>query len=214
MPWVYKVEGSEMAKGPALVTPLALDLAMVVNTFNGLWDRDNLGENANSSSSTIESPFVSAIGYLATAALGADFILQADGRKDLVNVDQTFTTLDSMVVLTAMSSVRLRITTNPAAGSFRPVSVALGVELDGRVVYMSGYEVVKVYSNNLAVDLSLARFQTAVPVAAGSHRIRLFYDFIHGPATDNAGTAAPLMEVPLDGCRQLETFLMYEEVRR
>jgi hypothetical protein len=205
--WVYSVEGQVMAKGPAMVTPLALDLAMLVDTFNGHWDRDNVGPVGIYSASTIESPFASAVSYLQAAAASVDFIQMSDSRYMLTNVDQTVATQEAMLVIIGASTVRVMHSLAAAPGQL-PLFVGLGIEVDGQLVYHTGYEMIRVQVNvAYGVELAFAA-SAAVAVGAGNHTVRMFYDFVRGEATANVANCA------LEECRQLETFLMIEEVRR
>lgn len=205
--WVYSVEGQGMAKGPAMVTPLALDLAMLLDTFNGHWDRDNVGPAGIYSASTIESPFASAVSYVEAAAIGSDFVQTSDGRYMLTNMDQTVTTLDSMLVLIGASTVRVMHSLAATPGQL-PLFVGLGIEVDGRLAYHTGYEMVRIQVNvAYGVEVAFA-VSAAIAVGAGSHAVRMFYDFVRGTPT------AAVANCSLEECRQLETFLMIEEVRR
>lgn len=211
MTWVFPVEGERMAHGHATVTPLALDLAIISGTFNGHWDRDNIGRIMIDppKGSTIRSPFASKIDKATSVSSGSVFQLVGSGRVYNADRSLTITTQDARLMVSAMASFRLADTTWTAG--YIPYDLAFGVEVDGRVVWHSGFERVSL-AGTLAgaynVDVSFPRFTVPVDVAAGSHYIVGFIDYIRGTASVAGADVDP------NACRFLETALLVEECRR
>jgi hypothetical protein len=208
--WIFPLDGVNAAAGLAVVRPLALELALVVGTFNGQWDRDNIGPHKidPSKGSTLESPFANKLTVMQTSTLAAAFTVAADGRRYLTNTDTTITTQDARLVVTACSSIRMGHSV-AGAGEYLPYFVAFGVEVDGAVVWHSGYELVKLYRGAANdVDISFPRASAVIDVGAGSHYVVPFYDFVRGTPSLAAADFQP------DACQQLETFLLIDECRR
>lgn len=212
--YVYAPEGQVSAQGPAMCTPLVLDLAMLLNTFNGQWDRDNIGPIHITSSSTIETKIATQLQYLQPAIPVGTFSVLNDGRRYLTNCDVSITTQDSDLILSGMSTIRIKLSTAlVATGGIPPtphipLNVAFGCEVDGRLVYWSGYKQVHILGNNLYADIGFPRFEVHEPVGAGAHLCRIFYDFILD-LNVNTTTATGA-----DACLQRESFLSVFEARR
>lgn len=203
-----------MAQGPAYCTPLVLDLAMLLNTFNGQWDRDNVGPRFITTASTVETQVATQLVFLQPTPPAGTFTIKNDGRRYLTDLDQTITTQDCDLILSGMSTVRIKLSTLLVAtgvvppAPHIPLDVALGCEVDGIVVWWSGYKRVKILGNNLYADIGFPRFETHVTVGAKAHLCRMFYDFVLGL---NVNTTT---DTGADLCLQLESFLNVAECRR
>ena len=204
-----------MGWGIAVVTPMALDLSMIANTFNGLWDRDNVGRIMidPSKGSTIVSPFASSVTRCRNSATGSTFTLSGSGRKYITSpsgMEATITTQDARLLITAHSSLRLNSADATAAGR-QPAQIAFGIEVDGRVVWHSGWERVIIRTDAgpmpLDTDIAFPRATVQVDVGAGSHYIALFADYAIGVGTGGA-------DVNPSACRFLKTSMLIEEMRR
>lgn len=210
--YVYAPEGQISAQGPAVCTPLVLDLAMLLNTFNGQWDRDNVGPIHITSSSTIETKLATQLQYVQPAIPVATFTIKNDGRHYLTNCDVSITTQDSDLILSGMSTVRIKLSTVLAAtgagACYIPLNIAFGCEVDGRLVYWSGYIQVHILGNNLYADIGFPRFEVHEPVGAGAHLCRIFYDFV---LDTNVNTTS---DTGADACLQRESFLSVFEAHR
>lgn len=210
MSWVYAREGSTMANGPAVVTPMVVDLALVLATINGGMDRDNITAPRFSSSSTWETPLANKVTSDHPSSLTSAFTVVSDGRRYCEDVDIALSDVqDGMLVVYAMSSIRLDHSL--AIATPQPVAVAFGVEVDGAVVYHTGFMWCRVIGFGAGVTFPVDLPASCVvghPVGAGAHSVRCFWDFKLGTPAGGGNFTK------VDGCQQLETALIVVEARR
>jgi hypothetical protein len=214
-PWIFPVDGQWAAHGRAVLRPLALDLAIITSTWNGNWDRDNVGliKIDASKGSTIVSPFASKLGGATTVVTPgtAQVALRGSGRQFLTGtgLQASHTGVDGTLLVTFMLTVRVDAAAMGAG--YLPVNLAVGVMVDGDQVWWSGWETVTVMYDGVGagrdVDVSFARATVRLDIGAGTHTIQTFVDYERQRASAAAADVAIRIE-PLERC------LILEEVRR
>jgi hypothetical protein len=162
-----------------VVTPLAVDLALILSIVNGQMDRDNLKPAIIGSGSTLDNNVANRTFYQ-TSSGTTSFDLQAPGRIYHTALDQTASRcLDGGLLIYA--NVNLRFGHQAAIAGTLAIAAEMGIEVEGKVIASTGYRVFIMPGNlgaapNNYTDLPWS-LVARCSVPAGDRRVRVFHDF-------------------------------------